>query len=141
MVLVGSCLFFACCLDSNLVVHCLSSEFIDYKLLVEVIKNSLQSTDSASFIKKAEELLERRLTPDDVVKLLESKIESDRMDVSLFTRVSNLSDSHKLVLAVGLVCFGYTTSSIFFGQNLMSTYSGSLAMTNDSLRTIFFRSG
>ena len=118
--LICGCLFCAVCLDFD-VVHCVSSELIDYKALVELTKNSLQSTDNASFVKKAEQILGRPLTSGDTVQLLESKIESDDQARSLSSRFSDISKSQKLIAVVGLVCFGYVMGP--GGVSLYSLYS------------------
>ena len=118
--LIFGCLFFVVCLDFD-VVHCASPDSIDYKALVELTKNSLQSIDNESFVKKAEQILGRPLTSADAVQLLELKIESDDQARSLFSRFSDLSKSQKLIVVVGLVCFGYTMSSLFFDPILMIT--------------------
>jgi len=90
--------------------------------LVELTKNSLQSTDNESFVKKAEQILGRPLTSVDEAQLLESKIESDNQARSLFSKFSDLSKSQKLIVVVGLVCFGgYTISSLFLDPTLMIT--------------------
>ena len=119
--LIFGCLFFVVCLDFD-VVHCASPDSIDYKALVELTKNSLQSTDNESFVKKAEQILGRPLTSVDEAQLLESKIESDNQARSLFSKFSDLSKSQKLIVVVGLVCFGgYTIRSLFLDPILMIT--------------------
>ena len=116
--LIFGCLFFVVCLDFD-VVHCASPDSIDYKTLVELTKNSLQSTDNESFVKKAEQILGRPLTSVDEAQLLESKIESDNQARSLFSKFSGLSKSQKLIVVVCFVC--YTKSSLFLDPTLMIT--------------------
>ena len=130
--LIFGCLFFVVCLDFD-VVHCASPDSIDYKTLVELTKNSLQSTDNESFVKKAEQILGRPLASVDVVRLLESKIESDDQARSLFSKFSDLPKSQKLIVVVGLVCFCYTMSSLFLDPTLMITNGEDLSATNGSL--------
>jgi hypothetical protein len=131
-ILIFGCLFFVVCLDFD-VVHCASPDSIDYKALVELTKNSLQSTDNESFVKKAEQILGRPLTSVDVVRLLESKTESDDQARSLFSKFSDLPKSQKLIVVVGLVCFCYTMSSLFLDPTLMITNGEDLSATNGSL--------
>jgi len=108
-------------------------ESIDYKALIELTKNSLQSTDNLSFVKKAEQILGRPLTSVELTHLLESKIESDDQARSLLSKFLDLPKSQKLIVVVGLVCFGYTMNSFLVDPILMITNGEDLSSTTSSL--------